>query len=233
MTLPNPLVVKVLDTAGNPVSGTTVNFSVTAGGGSVSPASAVTDANGQTSTTLTLGTAVGNNIIHATAGSIGSVDFSATALYAVFGSQTPVTANAADGTSYELGMKFQAAVPGQINAVRYWKASNETGSHTGHIWSASGALLASVTFTGETASGWQSQALATPLAVQANTTYMVSVNSNVYYVATNGGLVSAVVNGNLSSVADGANGTFGSSGAFPTSSYQNTNYFRDLSFVPQ
>jgi hypothetical protein len=62
---------------------------------------------------------------------------------------------------------------------------------------------------------------------------VVSVNSNVYYVATNSGLASAVVNGNLSSVADGANGVFGSSAVFPTSFYQNTNYFRDLSFVPQ
>jgi hypothetical protein len=32
-------------------------------------------------------------------------------------------------------------------------------------------------------------------------------------------------------VADGANGTYGSSGAFPNNSYQNSNYFRDIVFV--
>jgi hypothetical protein len=206
---------------------------VTAGGGSLSAASAVTGTDGQAGVTLTLGTAVGTNIIHATAAGVGSVDFSATALYAVFGGQTPVALNATDGSAYELGMKFQAAVPGQVTAIRYWRAASETGPHTGKIWSASGTLLASVTFSGGSASGWQSQALTTPLTILANTTYVVSVNSNLYYVATNGGLASAVVNGNLSSVADGADGVFGSPGVFPTSSYQNTNYFRDLSFVPQ
>ena len=231
--LASPLVVKILDASGNPVAGATVTFSVTAGGGSVSPTSAVTGSNGQASTTVTLGTAVGNNIIHATSGGVGSVDFTATALYSVFTTQTPATPNATDSTSYELGMKFQAAVPGQINAIRYWKAPSETGTHTGRIWSASGTLLASVPFTGESASGWQSQALSTPLTIQPNTTYVVSVNANAYYVATNSGLASPVVNGNLSSVADGANGVFNNPGVFPNGSYQNTNYFRDLSFVPQ
>jgi len=59
------------------------------------------------------------------------------------------------------------------------------------------------------------------------------VNENVSYVATNSGLASPVVNGPVSSVADGANGVFAGSGAFPASSYQNTNYFRDIAFAPQ
>jgi hypothetical protein len=88
-----------------------------------------------------------------------------------------------------------------------------------------------VTFSGETASGWQTQALTSPLQIQANTTYVVSVNANVYYVATGGGLANAVVNGDLSSVV-GANGVYGSAGVFPSNSYNNTNYFRDVSFVP-
>jgi hypothetical protein len=230
--LPNPLVVKAVDPDGNPLTGTTVSFSVTAGGGSVSPASVATDASGQAKTVLTLGPSAGTNAVRASATGIGSVDFSATALQnTVFTTQTPVAPNATDGVAYELGMKFQAAEAGMITAIRYWKAPSETGTHVGRIWSASGTQLASVTFSGETASGWQLQSLATPLAIQANTTYVVSVNTNSYYVATVGGLGSSVVNGYLSSVADGANGVYGSTGSFPGSSYQNTNYFRDVSFA--
>jgi hypothetical protein len=89
-----------------------------------------------------------------------------------------------------------------------------------------------VTFVNETASGWQKQALVTPLAISANTTYVVSVNTgNTYYVATAYGLASQVINGNLSSVV-GNNGVYGVSGTLPTSSWQSVNYFRDIVFVP-
>jgi hypothetical protein len=233
-TLPVPLVVEVRDANANPISGATVSFSVTAGGGSVSAASALTNASGQASATLTLGASAGTDTVQATAAGFGSVSFSAIALQStLFTTQTPVIPNATDNVAYELGTKFQASAPGQISAILYWKAPSETGTHTGKIWSANGTLLASVTFSGESASGWQAQALTSPLAIQANTTYVVSVNVNRYYVATGRGLASTVVNGDLSSVADGANGVYGNSGAFPNNSYNNTNYFRDVSFVPQ
>ena len=45
----------------------------------------------------------------------------------------------------------------------------------GHVWNAGGKLLATVTFTNESASGWQQQALPTPVALPANTDYVVSV----------------------------------------------------------
>jgi hypothetical protein len=122
-------------------------------------------------------------------------------------------------------------VAGQITAVRFWKNSSETGTHTGRIWSATGQLLASVTFVNETASGWQQQTLAAPLAIAANTTYVITVNAgNTFYVATNNGLASQVVNGDLRSVV-GNNGRYGPPGQFPTNSWLNTNYFRDIVFV--
>ena len=93
----------------------------------------------------------------------------------LFTTQVPVVSDYADGSTYELGMRFVSDVAGQITAIRFWKTPTETGTHVGRIWTAGGALLASTTFTGETASGWQQQALATPLAIAANTEYMVSV----------------------------------------------------------
>lgn len=150
----------------------------------------------------------------------------------LFSNQVPSVPNFTDSVPYELGMKFRSATAGQISAIRFWKAPSETGTHIGKIWTATGTLLESVTFTNETASGWQEQALSTPVNIQANTTYVVSVNVNAYYVATYDELGSPIVNGDLSSVADGNNGVFnGTPGAFPTNSYRNTNYFRDINFV--
>ena len=234
-TLPAPLVVQVLDASSNPVSGATVNFSATAGGGTVSPASATTDSKGDATTRLTLGPSSGANTVTASASGYGSVSFAETAVQGVlFTTQVPAVTGVEEGHGVELGMKFQTSAAGHITAIRFWKDAKETGTHTGNIWSASGALLASVKFAGESASGWQIQQLTSPLTIQANTTYVVSVNANTAYVATNEGLQTAVVNGDLSSVADGANGIFiGTAGSFPNSSYENTNYFRDIAFSPQ
>lgn len=78
--LSSPFVVKVTDTNGNPVSGTTVTFAVTAGGGALSATSVVTDSLGLAASTLTLGASAGTNTVTATApGLFGSpVTFSST-----------------------------------------------------------------------------------------------------------------------------------------------------------
>jgi hypothetical protein len=152
----------------------------------------------------------------------------------LFTTQTPQLLNNSDGANinYELGMRFTATVAGQIKAIRFYKSPSEFGTHTGKIYSASGQLLASVTFSSETASGWQTQNLASPLSIAANTEYTVSVNTgNTYYVATDSGLASQVSNGHLKSVV-GNNGVFGPVGSKPTQSWQDSNYFRDVVFVP-
>ncbi|SCB38117.1 protein of unknown function, partial [Bradyrhizobium yuanmingense] len=115
----------------------------------------------------------------------------ASATTTLFTTQTPVITNASDGVGYELGMRFTSDTSGSIQAIRYYKAPSETGTHIGHIWSATGQELATVTFTNEGASGWQQQALATPLTIQAGTTYIVSVNINSNYVSTTQGFASA------------------------------------------
>ena len=75
--LANPFVVEVVDENGDPVSGTTVAFAVTAGGGSVSPTSATTNASGRAQTTLTLGDAIGDNTVTARVTGIPAVTFRA------------------------------------------------------------------------------------------------------------------------------------------------------------
>ncbi len=65
-----PLVVKVAASDGVGVAGTTVNFAVATGGGSVANASVVSDANGLAQTTWKLGTGTGAQSVTATAGSL-------------------------------------------------------------------------------------------------------------------------------------------------------------------
>ena len=86
----------------------------------------------------------------------------------------PSTTSTADALPYELGMKFQSTVPGWVAGVRFYKGAGNNGTHTGSLWTASGTLLASGTFTNETASGWQTLLFTNPVQISANTTYVVS-----------------------------------------------------------
>jgi hypothetical protein len=77
--LADSLVVRVTDSFGNPVSGAIVTWTVTAGGGSVSPASSATNATGEARTRWTLGAAAGQQSVSATVGSLPPLVFTATA----------------------------------------------------------------------------------------------------------------------------------------------------------
>jgi N,N-dimethylformamidase beta subunit-like, C-terminal/Domain of unknown function (DUF4082)/Bacterial Ig-like domain len=131
--------------------------------------------------------------------------------------------------SYEVGVKIQVEDPQPLTALRFYKDANETGTHVGRVWNSSGTQLAKVTFANESALGWQEQQLATPVTLQPGQTYVVSVNANAFFVMTSAGLQQRVLAGPLQSVADGQNGVFGSAaGAFPTQTYNSSNYFVDV-----
>jgi hypothetical protein len=152
----------------------------------------------------------------------------------------PATVTVSNSKAVELGVKFRSSMAGKVTAIRFYKGSKNTGTHMGHLWSASGSLLASATFTGETASGWQQVNLATPVAILANATYVASYHTNVgfYSVNTNyftaahtstSGLLTALA----SSSSSGGNGVYayGSASSFPSNSYQASNYWVDVVFV--
>ena len=73
-----------------------------------------------------------------------------------------------------MGVKFQSSLAGYITGIRFYKGTGNTGTHIGNLWTTSGTLLESVTFSGETASGWQQATFATPVAITAGTTYVAS-----------------------------------------------------------
>ena len=152
-------------------------------------------------------------------------------------STTPRTASETDDSSIEVGVKFRSDVPATILGVRFYKGADNTGTHVGNLWDANGTLLASATFTNETATGWQQVLFASPVTIAPNTTYVAS------YLAPEGhyddddwyfsGLDSGVNNGPLHALADGLDGgngvfVYSSSSAFPTDTLQSANYWVDV-----
>lgn len=78
--LGQPFVVQVIAADNGPVAGVRVNFAASSGGGSVNPASAVTDMQGQAQTMATLGATAGANTFSATVTGIAPASFSSTAI---------------------------------------------------------------------------------------------------------------------------------------------------------
>ncbi|MGN6549827.1 MAG: N,N-dimethylformamidase beta subunit family domain-containing protein, partial [Pararhizobium sp.] len=124
-------------------------------------------------------------------------------------STTPTVASDGDPGTIELGVKFSAAVAGQVTSVSYYKSANDTGTHTGALWTAGGTLLASGTFTNETASGWQTLVFSSPIAITAGTTYVAGFHSNGHYAATPGFFNTAYTNGDLSAPVNAGVYTYG------------------------
>jgi uncharacterized protein (TIGR03437 family) len=95
-TLPQPVVVGVVDSYRNPLAGVLVDFA--AGDATVSPASAATDSSGQAATTVTLGNAPGAANVIASVAALPLLTFHFTVLA---GAQTPEIANVVNGASFD------------------------------------------------------------------------------------------------------------------------------------
>jgi len=138
-----------------------------------------------------------------------------------------------DPNAQTLGLQFQASSSGFVTGVRFYKEPDNTGAHTGSLWSSTGQLLASGTFTGETASGWQELDFSSPVAVTAGTTYVASYHTNTGFPAGDPqGLASAVTNGPLTALAGGGVYAYGSANTFPANTYNNNNYWVDVVYSP-
>src|SRR5262249_17420882 len=136
--------------------------------------------------------------------------------------------DANDTSAVNLGLKFTVNTSGFITAVRFYKESDNTGAHIGSLWSATGTLLASGTFSNESASGWQELDFTSPVAVTAGTAYVASYFTNAgHYALTSNGLASAVTNGPLTAQASGGVYAYGSGNTFPSNTFQASNYWVD------
>ena len=138
-----------------------------------------------------------------------------------------------DPDPVELGTVFTPSQNGTVTAVKFYKGAGNTGTHTGSVWSTDGTRLGQVTFTGESASGWQTADFATPVPVTAGTPYVVSYYApNGHYSATPAYFGTPRTVGPLTAPA-GDNGRYryGAGGGLPNGSWNSTNYFVDVVFA--
>jgi hypothetical protein len=197
---------------------------------------------GQTKTfSITSGNTNGAFSINSTSGllNVAKADaFTASTSYSIFQSAAlpSGSGNAIGSSPLEAGMKFSSNVDGYISGLKYYKGVGAQGTHIGNLWNSNGTKLATATFTGETASGWQTVTFANPIAIKANTIYVVSYYSpHGDFVFSNNYFTSNVINGPITALASTAsqlNGVYayGSSSTFPTQSYQARNFWADVIF---
>ncbi|PYT66542.1 MAG: hypothetical protein DMG39_26590, partial [Acidobacteria bacterium] len=149
----------------------------------------------------------------------------------------PAVLDVGADSGVELGVSFKADVNGYITGIRLYKSAANTGTHIGNLWSSSGTLLASATFTNESASGWQQVTFANPVAITANTVYVASYHSTMgHWSASWNFFASSGVDNpplhalpNSSGTPDGRF-TYGGTSAFPTST-NTANYWVDVAFT--
>ncbi|MEJ5308916.1 MAG: DUF4082 domain-containing protein [Anaerolineae bacterium] len=147
-----------------------------------------------------------------------------------------VGADSGDPAAVNLGVKFRSSQDGYITGLRFYKHDANLGPHVGVLWTENGTELDRVTFTNETAYGWQEATFAAPVPVSANTVYVASYYApSGHYAATGGYFDAEYIHAPLTAPASssvGGNGVYLYGPlAFPTQSYNATNYWVDVVFA--
>lgn len=102
-------------------------------------------------------------------------------------------------TSYTVGNEFSSSRDGLITRLRYYRAPNETGVHTLKLYTAAGTFLTSkdVDFGPDLVARWEEGWLSSPVAITANTRYVVTVTTQVQQSKTYCGLSTPITRGPL------------------------------------
>ena len=144
-------------------------------------------------------------------------------------SALPATPDSGDSNPVEVGVQFTSSAAGSITALRFYKSSGNIGTHIGNLWSSSGSLLASATYTNETASGWQTVVLPQPVPIQANTTYVASYYTTAGHYSDDVNYFSTAYSASpLQVPINGGVYVYGPTSAFPTQVWNSSNYWVDV-----
>ena len=149
----------------------------------------------------------------------------------------PANVETNDSVDYELGVRFVAQSDGTVSSLRYYRGTadaTDTDIRTLNIWTAAGVNLGSVVVESRPGEdGWQVGTLDSGVTLQGGQTYVVSYGTEQNYVYSSGffGTAWQSADGQLTAPL-GGNGVFsaGSVGLFPTQSFNDSNYWVDLTF---
>ena len=198
-----PFVVSVLDEDGAAIAGAVVTFSVTAGGGTLSVATATTDANGRARSTLTLGSNPGTNTVSATVEGLGTVTFTATAV-----EQTPHSLTKVSGDGQEGLAGVALAAPFVVSVL---DEDDEAIAGVGVTFSvtAGEGILSSTTATAD-ANGQATTTLTLTLGSDAETTTVAATVEGLESVTFTVTAVGQAIPDSLAKISgDGQEGTVG------------------------
>jgi Domain of unknown function (DUF4082) len=156
----------------------------------------------------------------------------------IFGTKVPSNAVEADYSAVTLGVKFWSSQAGAISAVRFYRGAASPSGYVARLYSAGGKLLGSVALAKESGPipGWQTAVFAAPISIAANTTYVAAYYTpNGKYADGYYGFNNGVTNGPLNVPASstvGGNGVYNYGLAFPSSTWEASNYYVDVLFTP-
>uniref|UniRef100_UPI0025E18731 DUF4082 domain-containing protein n=1 Tax=Lapillicoccus sp. TaxID=1909287 RepID=UPI0025E18731 len=141
----------------------------------------------------------------------------------------PKVAADSDTQRTTLGLRFGVAKAGWIQAIRFYKAAQNTGVHTGYLYSSAGGLLSQVTFAAESSQGWQEATLSQPVAVTAGSTYVAAYTAPAGRYSDDTSTLSpqkTAVHGALTALQ----GVYTYGTGVPSSTWQSSNYFVDVRY---
>jgi hypothetical protein len=132
-----------------------------------------------------------------------------------------------DASPTELGLAFTSSVAGTITGIRFYKHGTEAIPFTVSLWEQGNqTALATATYTSDNTAGWKQVSFATPVAVNAGTTYIASYHTlSSYFYAFNSGYTFPRVNGPLTATG----GFYNNVPGYPGTAFA-ANYWVDVVF---
>jgi hypothetical protein len=229
-----------------------------AGDGSGTSGNVIVKANGSdTSGTLQVQNTAGETVLNVdtqnTSVSVGSLDLSSSTVSQATPTVNLWDATPADGSDYNdlvpvnLGTTFKSDDGGYVTGVKFYAPANAnpSGTNIGKLWSCNnascslasgGTQLASVTFPADSTAGWKTANFSTPVYISPDTYYIVTylTQTGIYHASAHyfdNGYDNAPLHAPDQSVT--TNGSFiVNSGAFPTGTNNEANYWVDPIFRP-
>ena len=156
----------------------------------------------------------------------------------IFGDAVPNNPVERDYSAVTLGVKFWSSQSGTISAIRFYRGATSPQGYVARLYATDGTILGSVNLSTESGPvpGWQEAYFAAPIPISANQTYAAAYfapsgqYTDVYYGLTNGATQGPLTA--PASAAVGGNGVYVYANAFPTSTWEDSNYFVDVAFTP-
>lgn len=145
----------------------------------------------------------------------------------LFGSTVPPSKADPDAKAVTVGLKFTPKVDGRVTGIRFYKGAGNTGTHMVGLYSSAGVKLVGAVASGETATGWQTVSF-TGVSVTSGATYTAAVLDPKGHYPVQQPYPWPKQGTNLTGLAGVYK--YGTALAFPSSTYNASNYFVDVNF---